>query len=282
MAGMSVTVCVPGSINTTVELAVGERLDPFGPKADLEGTWSFLWDSWVIRGSRDESGFWPAPGYEDDPRLVRIGFSGAGSIQRDWDRLLGLPAHCAGGPRSLLDLGDQPACPRALAMQTWDVWQDLSDRYPPAHMMSQIADRHRISPHHFYDLEAVKAEFESQPLVAAFKQAHPIGGRDRLAYSDEFVFHPDTLIRHAVGGREAFADAVVGPKAGAGSLLTLDGWWVEPDGEAYHGECASSSCPHGPHPYAEAVLRFGAPEAKTRYLRELPGDVMIVQVHGHC
>jgi hypothetical protein len=148
--------------------------------------------------------------------------------------------------------------------------------------MSQIADRDRKSPRHGFDFEAVRTEFESQPLVAAFKKAHPVGGRDRRAYSDEFVFHPDALIRHAAGGREAFADAVVRRKTGAGSLLTLDGWWIEPDGEAYHGECASSSCAHGPHAYAEAVLRLGAPEAKPGYLRELPGDVIVVQVHGHC
>jgi hypothetical protein len=279
---MSVTVCVPGSGGATVERSVAGRLDAFGPKADLEGTWSFLWDSWLIRGSHDEWGFWPALGHEDDPRLIRTGFSGPGSTQRHWGRLRHLPAHCAGGPRGLLDLSERPASPRALAMQTWDVWQALSDRYPPAQTMSQIADRYQKSPRHGYDLAAVTAEFESQPLLQAFKRAHPVGGRDRLAYSDEFVFRPDTLIRHAVGGREAFADAVVGWKAGAGSLLTLDGWWVEPDGEAYHDECASSSCPHGPHPYAEAVLRLGAPEAKPRYLRELPGDVIVVQVHGHC
>ena len=126
----------------------------------------------------------------------------------------------------------------------------LSDRYPPAQTMSQIADRYQKSPRHGYDLAAVTADFESQPLLQAFKRAHLIGGRDRFAYSNEFVFHPDTLIRHAVGGREAFADAVIRAKAGAGSLLTLDGWWIEPDGEAYHGRCASSSCPHRPHPYA--------------------------------
>lgn len=278
---MSVTVCVPGSGGVTVERAVAERLDAFGPKADLEGRWSFLWDSWLIRGSHDEWGFWPAFGYEDDPRLIRTGFSGPGSTQRHWGRLRHLPAHCAGGPRSLLDLSERPASPRALAIQTWEVWQALSDRYPPAQTLSQIADRYQKSPRRGYDLEAVKAEFESQPMVQAFKRAHPVGGRDRLVYSNEFVFHPDVLIRHAAGGREAFADAAVASKEGAGSLLTLDGWWVEPDGEAYHGACASSSCPHGPHPYAEAVLRLGADEAKPRYLRELPGDVIIAQVHGH-
>ena len=166
-------------------------------------------------------------------------------------------------------------------MQTWDVWEALSDRYPPAQTRSQIAVPYRKSPHHWYDIEAVRAEFESQPLIRAFKQAHPVGGRDRLTYSDDYIFHPDVLIRH-VGGRDAFLDAVTWPKAGAGALLTLDGWWVDGDGEAYHGECASSSCPHGPHPYAENVLRIGANEAKPRYLRELPGDVVIVQVHGHC
>jgi hypothetical protein len=282
MAGMSVTVCIPSSRSATVVHAVAERLDAFGPEADLEGSSVFLWDSWVVRGGRDDFGFWPALGHEGDPRLIRTGFSGPGSIQRDWSQLLNLPAHCAGGPRSLLDLSDRPACLRALAMQTWDVWQSLSDRLPPALTMSQIADRYRISPRHGYDYKAAEAEFASQPLVHAFKQAHPVGGRDRLVYSDEFVFHPDVMIRCAADGREAFVDAAAGPKVGAGSLLTLDGWWVEPDGEAYHGECVSSSCSHGPHPYAESVLQFGAPEAKLRYLRELPGDVIVVQVHGHC
>jgi hypothetical protein len=279
---MSVTVCVPGSGDTAVERAVAERLDVFGPEAELEGTWSFLWDSWWISGGRDEYGFWPVFGDEEDPRLIRQGFLGPGAIQRGGRRLLDLPGYCSGGPRSLLDLGELPGCPRALAMQMWDVWQALSDLYPPGQTMLQIADGQRESPYRSFDLEAAKTAFESQPLVQAFKQGHPVGGRDRRAYSDEFVFHPDGLIRHAAGGREAFADAVVGSKAGVGGLLTLDGWWIEPDGEAYHGGCASYSCPHGPHPYAEAVHRLGAPEAKPTYLRELPGDVIIVQVHGHC
>lgn len=165
-------------------------------------------------------------------------------------------------------------------MQTWDVWQALSDRYPPAQTLSQITDRYRKSPRHGFDSEAVTAEFESQPLIRAFKQAHPVGGRDRLAYSDDFVFHPDGLLRN-VGGREAFLDEIARPKAGAGALLTLDGWWIDGDGEAYHGECAGGSCPHGPHPCAESVRRIGAHEAKPKYLRELPGDVIVVQVHGH-
>ena len=43
-------------------------------------------------------------------------------------------------------------------------------------------------------------------------------------------------------------------KAGAGSLLTLDGWWIKPDGEPYHGGYASSSRRCSPHPCVEAVL----------------------------
>lgn len=89
-------------------------------------------------------------------------------------------------------------------------------------------------------------------------------------------------MRCRAGGREAFADAVVQPTAGSGGLLTLDGWWIEYDWEAFRGPCASNSCPHGPHPYAEAVNRLGSTKAKPPYLRELPGDVILVQVHGHC
>lgn len=278
---MSATVCIPGSSGTAVEQTVAERLDVFDTDAEFDGTWPFLWDAWWINGGRDKFGFWPAVGCDEDARLIRTGFLGRRAAQVGPQRL-DLPLHCAGGPRSLLDLDDRPEAPRALATQIWDVWQDLAGHYPPAQTLSRIVDRYRDSPRHGFDSKAVKAEFESQPLVEAFKKAHPVGGRDRRAYSDEFIFHPDALIRYAAGGREAFADAVVRPKAGAGSLLTLDGWWVEPDGAAYHGECAGRSCPHGPHPYAEAVLRLGAPEAKPRYLRELPGDVILVQVHGHC
>ena len=279
---MSVTVCIPGSGNTPVEHSVAERLDAFGPGAELEGTWEFLWDSWWINGGYDEYGFWPALGHEEDPQLIRQEFAGSRAIQGSEPQPLHLPVHCSGGPRRMLDLGERPACPRALAMQTWDVWRELSDRYPPAQTSSQIADLHRPSRSHGFDREAVTAEFENQPLIRAFRQAHPVGGRDRRVYSDEWVFRPNHLILHAAGGREAFADAVVGPRFGAGPLLTLDGWWIGPDGEAYHGACASSSCPHGPHPYAESVHRLGGGAAKAEYLRDLPGDVVIVQVHGHC
>ena len=180
----------------------------------------------------------------------------------------------------LLDLSERPAAARQLAIQTWDLWSSLAAEYPRAESLSAVIARYRPAPNHGYDHERATIEFESQPLIRAFRDGHPVGGRDRSTYSNEFVFYP-SLLMEFVGDWEQFADSVVEQGLGAGGVLTLDGWWIDPEGEAYHGMCASSSCAHAPHPQADAVRQAGNPQAKHRLLVDLPGDVLIVQLHGH-
>lgn len=70
---------------------------------------------------------------------------------------------------------------------------------------------------------------------------------------------------------------------GARDLLTLDGWWIEMDGLYHHGGCdAQSGCGHWPESFARPSEDDDIEEAKARYLRDLPSDIILVAVHGHC
>ncbi|WP_328460892.1 hypothetical protein [Streptomyces sp. NBC_00448] len=56
-------------------------------------------------------------------------------------------------------------------------------------------------------------------------------------------------------------------------VLTLDGWWIEPNGAAVHGSCGPLGCGHTAPPVG--------PDTES-YLAALPGDTVLVRLRGHC
>lgn len=276
MAGYAATVCLPAAAAGDVHAALAEVLAPFGETSDLvEWEQGFLWDSWRIEGASDGYGFWVAAGFEEDARLI--------FDDPRWNGPAGLrlPGLCAGGPRALLDFGPSPALGRQIAMQAWELWQRLAREHPPALPTRAFVERHQKTPHHWFDLELVNSEFESQPLVRAYLAAQPVGGRDPGRFSSSCVFHPNLLIGFT-GDGEAFADAVIRRALGGFDLVTLDGWWIEScPGRANHGACGSV-CEHTLTGFDLGPDGSGFAQAQLQYLEALPPDALIVRIHGHC
>ena len=274
MAGFSVTVCLPATAASDVMAALGAALAPFGDTSGNHWDQDYFWDSWRIGGGADGHGFWIAPGREADSRLIHD--------SPDWRGLAGLslPGHCAGGPRGLLDLSERPAIGVMLAGMTWDRWHRLARDHPPAQPGSVIADRHRPSPWHTFDHEAVRAEFEAQPLVQAFRAAHPLDCVDPALFSADCLVHPDQLMMFAAD-REGFVEQVARQPFGGWDLLTLDGFWIEGDRLVLsHGPCGGP-CSHVPAEGSLDLGRLGFAEARRRYLDAVPGDALLVCVRGH-
>lgn len=268
-------MCLPPEAGADVTAALAAALAPFGEATSLEWDFGSTWDSWRVEGGSDGFGFWIRPGYADDPRLIHDG-----PHWRDGAPRLSVPGMCAGGPRGLLDLTEEPELPRALAVEAWELWQSLSEEYPPALPEPLIRRRIQPDPRRQADMDLVRAEYEAQPLIQAFKAAHPLGGLDPHRYSAEIHFKPldaNYLARTAQG----FAGVVVHRSLGGWDLLTLDGWWIESDGAAHHGTCGSA-CPHRPEAFNEARGNAGIATGRYRYLEATPPDTLLVRVHGHC
>ncbi len=278
MAHYSVTVCLPPEAATDLDAALATALAPFG-EAATELDWDFgaLWDNWRIAGSSDHFGFWIRPGCTDDPRLIHDGPDWRTGAPR-----LSVPGMCAGGPRGLIDLSEEPELPRALAMEAWEVWHRLSEQYPRALPMVFIRRRIQPDPRQPADEDLVRAEYEAQPLIQAFKAAHPFGGLDPQRYSSEIHFMPgDRSPWGQTQTAEGFAYRVVDQCLGGGDLLTLDGWWIESDGAAHHGTCGSG-CPHRPEAFNDARGNANITTGRWRYLEATPPDTLLVRIHGHC
>lgn len=273
MAGFSVTVCLPASATPDVTAAVGEALAPFGDLSDSQWDRGWFWDSWRISGGADGHGFWIAPGRESDSRLIHDGPDFRGQAG------LSLAGHCAGGPRELLDLSERPAVGVMLAGRTWDLWHRLARDYPPALPYSVVADRCRSSGQHWDDADAVRAEFEAQPLIRAFWAAHPLEGVDPALFSAGSLAYPSELMMFAED-REGFIEHAVRQSFGGWDLLTLDGFWIEESSEFSHGACGRA-CDHVPAGIGLDLGRHGFAEARGRYLQAIPGESLLVRVHGH-
>ena len=277
MAHYSVTVCLPPEAAADLDAALATALAPFGEATELEWDFGFLWDSWRIGGSSDHFGFWIRPGCTDDPLLIHDGPDRRSGAPR-----LSAPGMCAGGPRGLIDLSEEPELPRALAMEAWEVWRRLSKQYPPALPMGFIRRRIQPDPRRRADEDLVRAEYEAQPLISAFKAAHPFGGLDPQRYSSEIQFMPgDTSPWGQTQTAEGFAHRVVDQCLGGGDLLTLDGWWIEFDGAAHHGTCGSA-CPHRPEAFNDARGNANITTGRWRHLAATSPDTLLVRIHGHC
>jgi hypothetical protein len=274
MAGFSVTVCLPATAAPDVTAALGTALAPFGATSDSHWARGYFWDSWRIAGGADGHGFWIAPGREADSRLIHDGPDYRGRAG------LSLPGRCAGGPRELLDLSERPAAGVMLAGMTWDLWHRLACDHPPALPQSVLADRRRPSPQYWFDSDAVRAEFEAQPLVRAFRAAHPLDGVDPALFSADSLVHPDQLMMFPAD-REGFVEHVARQPFGGADLLTLNGFWIEGDNLGLsHGACGRP-CGHVPADASLDLGRHGFAEARRRYLQAIPEKSLLVRVHGH-
>jgi|GEM_PF-5943229 hypothetical protein len=275
MAGYAATVCLPPEAATDLAGALGAALAPFGPSSEPEWDFDFLWDSWRVAGGSDGHGFWVRPGCEDDPRLIHDSPAWDDDATR-----LSFPGMCAGGPRDLLDLSEQPVLGRELAIEAWELWHRLAEQYPPALPMSLVMSRLQPDPRRGFDPGQVRAEYEAQSAIQAFRAAHPLGGRDPQRFSAEIQFWPNDLT-YVGWNAESFAHKVVSQHLGGWNLVTLDGWWIEADGAAHHGTCGSA-CPHRPDAYDDARGNAGFGTGMYRYLDALSSDTLIVRVYGHC
>jgi hypothetical protein len=254
VAGMSIVVCLPGEALTGLYEAIPEALAPF--ELDFtRGEELDIWDHWTIRGT-DE--FVPLPGYEDDPRLVRA----PSEIPR--------APGCAGGPRGVLNFSANAAQAAELAGAAWDRWHDLARSLPGA-MPSQWFFG-RVNADGFSTRRA-HALHRAQPLVKAFDES--LKELQLPGYAGGFLRFIDPVTQVGLPEGDHFVRWQLTYALPRWNVLTLDGWWHEDGGPGIHGACHSPSrCPHEPQ----------IPEGQdfvNAYLRALPDDVLLVNVHCH-
>ncbi|GAA1390955.1 hypothetical protein [Catellatospora chokoriensis] len=260
MGSTRVTVCLSAAAQGRLEAALDEALAPFEAMQGHPDERD-VWDSWLIRGSSDGSGFWIAPGWEDDPRLLHD------PPQYDGVPLPSRPGLCAGGPAGLLELSGAHDRAVGLAAGMCDLWQQLTDQFPPALPIETFGEIHILSL--FEDIATRRRSYGAQPMISAFLKVYPWDLLDTvLGYGD------DLTRLFAAGRNEVMSQAARLARRGT-DLLTLDGWWVQQDGRATHGSCDTwESCAHRndapPHPGDILPL-----------LAELPEDAIIVSVKCH-
>jgi hypothetical protein len=274
MAHYSVTLCLHGDQTDDLPAAISTAMAPFGETSSLDWDQGFLWDTWRIAGN-DWPWFWLMPGCEDDPRLLfEQPYRGE---PPDLPRF----GHCSGGPRKLLDLSSEPELGAQLIAHAWDLWQQLTKDLS---LTERASLSHVVSARHGHrrreDAEAAYQAFREHPVVQAFHAAQPVMG-DGSQYAATPPIDVDTLSERFVSSREQFIESHLQALYGGTDLVTLDGWWIEMDGTANHGTCGSN-CPHRPESFDQARRNASIVEGKARYLEELPGDVIVVALQGHC
>ena len=268
MAGMSITVCLPGAAADQVDEAVADAMAPFEIDGTREGGLD-IWDAWYITGGQaNGGGFNVLPGRERDPRLIR---------SRRWDRKSErLPndfGWCAGGPRELLDFSASHEEARRLAEAAWRRWHELAAELPPADPWKVYRDRAEAG-FGWYDGAQVPADYRAQPLVRAFDAYLRTLPTQRFWYW--FLQGVDPVEDVGRSERETFVAEQVAYALRRRNVLTLNGWWYYEDGgPGIHGEChGPATCPHEPELPAEQERVDG-------YLLELPGDTLLVNVKCH-
>ena len=269
MAGMSVTVCLPPGAVRDVRAALTRALAPFDMNGDDTPYERGMWDSWRIRGGNNGNGFAVAAGHEADPRLVHD------DPGPDGEPRPSPPGVCAGGPRALLDFDfSRPnlAYERAVGA-SWDLWQRLSATYPPAVPLAELVGRRRDGEAFTGDdgAERMLAAYHAQPLVRAFLD-HPLSLALGYPHFPVLSEHP---VMHCRSGRAACIAELTPSRPPNTDVLTVDGWWIESDGSAVHAFCDPEHCPH-------EWSRPAGWSGSEPYLAALPGDVVVVRVHGHC
>ncbi|MFE5547562.1 hypothetical protein ACFQ71_27590 [Streptomyces sp. NPDC056534] len=271
MAGVWVTVCLPGAAAGDVEGALTKALAPFFIDTADNPVDRGMWDARHITGGSDGTGFAVAAGHWDDPRLIH---DEPGYLRLP---LPSIPGVCGGGPRALLDFSQPALASERAAAASWDLWHDLSARHAPAVPLAVFVDRWRNDPDAFPGDrwgDEMLAAYRDQPLIKAYLD-HPhslnmgyLGFVGSMAPSE-----------HPVIGYEGTRAEYVREFTASGppitDVLTADGWWVEGRTNAVHASCEPESCPHDP----PDLSTWQDSEA---YLADLPGDTILVRLHCHA
>jgi hypothetical protein len=256
MAGLRIVVCLPGEARGRLEAAIGEAMAPFHMDF-TRGDELDIWDHWAISYF---DGFVVRPGCEDDPRLILDDSDGGGSKE------------CAGGPRDALNFSANTVEAGELAGAAWDLWHTCAVALPPPQPRRTFHNRPSDrSGRDFY--RWVGEEYRAQPLVGAFDE-----GMKRLrvpGYAYWFLHFTDPVVQVGAQERETFIRQQTRIALPERNVLTLGGWWYEDGGPGIHGQCHSPArCPHKP----------GIPTGPTdlyAYLRDLPGDTLLVNLRCH-
>ncbi|WP_151770596.1 hypothetical protein [Streptomyces abyssomicinicus] len=272
MAGLWVTVCLPGEAAGDVEEALSKALAPFFMDTDDNPVDRGMWDARRVAGGSSGRGFAVAPGYWDDPRLVH---DDPGS---DGSPLPSVPGVCAGGPRALLDFSRPALASERAVAASWDLWHSLSALHPPAIPLAVFVDRWWNDPDAFPGDrwgDEMLAAYRNQPLIKAYLD-HPFSlGLGHL----QFV-GPSGPLEHPVMGFEGTRAEYIGKLTASGppctDVLTEDGWWLERGADAVHAFCEPDTCPHDP---PEPPAWHGGEAA---YLADLPGDTILVRLRCHA
>ncbi|WP_406210341.1 hypothetical protein OH807_40490 [Kitasatospora sp. NBC_01560] len=269
MAGIRVVVCLPASARDDLAGALARAMAPFEMFSNPQ--WRFIWDSWLIRGGSDGSGFSVLSGFHDSPLLIHD------APRHDGTPLPSPPGMCAGGPRGMLDLTEyrvlsqRRATVRAGAGGPWDLWHRLAPEHPPMLPWSVFQAR-RIEDPEGFSTERMMADYTAQPLLRAFA-ADPLSqipGRREIRWLRDQV----GLVGALDGERSAFVRRMTNT-VDQPDVLTLDGWWIEDGTRPVHGLCEDEeTCPHMADGWHHQHDLGG-------YLDALADDVLLVRLKGH-
>lgn len=267
MAGMRITVCLPAEAVDRIEGAVADAMAPF--EIDYtSGEELDIWDGWQITGGKPHGGgFNVLPGQEANPRLIHE----PPHRWNEYNSALNDFGWCAGGPRELLDFSASREDARQLAETAWQRWQGLAAELPPPEPWMVYYDRH-VAEFRTYSIEQAQADYRGQPLVRAFDDYLATQLTDRYSYW--FLRFLDPVVE--VGGtrHDEFVRRRVDAALPQRNVLTLDNWWYEDGGPGIHGMCDSpGQCQHPPQLRDQQHI--------DRYLADLPGDTLLVNVRCH-
>lgn len=283
MAGMRIVVCLPGSAAGQVDAAVAEAMAPFEREKGLGAEFD-IWDHYRICGGASGGGFAVHAGFEKDPRLLHDRPRYDGTTEPSQHGM------CAGGPRGLLDLTASHSESVALAGRAWELWAELSGRYPTPHSYELFLERSKaemnVPPFLQFRMEGWPDPFtpaceryQAQPLIGAYLSAlDELKSRTRAhRYGPGFLDIWDPLV--SVGGLargEFVRDHSLCDGANLPNVLTLDGWWYADGEDGIHSACGGRSvCPHAQD------IAPGSNVAVQRYLQGVPDNTLLVYLHLH-
>ncbi len=282
MAGLQMYVCVPAGV-ADVRAAIAAAMAPFEKDADGDhGMDRRIWDWAAVSGGNGAFGFRIAEGVaDDDPRLIHDDPIGD-------DPRHSLPGWCAGGQIGVLDLQWPYQEAELIAGRLWGTWQRLRATLPPARPLADfLAQRHGGSG---YSTHGAVFAYREQPLIQAMAGEMIAVGKPPLwlwqclghisvfdGWQEALAQQPDRYDASVVFGasREEFAALGRARTNWYGGVLTLDGWWCDPDEDPVHATCPDwDSCPH----LADTVNHAADVGA---YLRSLPADTHVAYVRCH-